>query len=43
LGVVEEMLVALASGIDPDPSPGWRYSPATLSPEGRGDVTERFE
>jgi very-short-patch-repair endonuclease len=43
LGAVEEMLVALASGIDVDPSPGWRYSPATLSPEGRGDVTERYE
>jgi very-short-patch-repair endonuclease len=33
------MLTALKAGLLPGPSPGWRYSPATLSPEGRGEVT----
>ena len=37
LGGVQELITATISGIDVDPSPGWRYSPATLSPEGRGD------
>jgi very-short-patch-repair endonuclease len=36
---VHELIGRLASGESPDPSPGWRYSPATLSPEGRGDPT----
>jgi len=40
---VHEFIAATIAGIDVDPSPGWRYSPATLSPEGRGDVTERTE
>ncbi|WP_374622442.1 endonuclease domain-containing protein [Devosia sp.] len=31
------MLSAIVDGVDIGPSPGWRYSPATLSPEGRGD------
>ncbi len=39
LSSVEELVIAVASGIDVGPSPGWRYSPATLSPEGRGDLT----
>jgi very-short-patch-repair endonuclease len=37
LDAVGAMLLAIADGIATDPSPGWRYSPATLSPEGRGD------
>jgi very-short-patch-repair endonuclease len=41
LSAVEELIGRLAAGESPDPSPGWRYSPATLSPEGRGDPTER--
>jgi very-short-patch-repair endonuclease len=31
---VQELLLAVLKGHIP--SPGWRYSPATLSPEGRG-------
>jgi very-short-patch-repair endonuclease len=42
LGGVHEIIAAAISGIDVDPSPDWRYSPATLSPEGRGDETERI-
>ena len=34
-GGVHEMLLAVLTG--DRPSPGWRYSPATLSPPGRGD------
>jgi very-short-patch-repair endonuclease len=34
---VHEMLRAVLAGNRP--SPGWRYSPATLSPAGRGDAT----
>ena len=35
---VWRMLSAVVDGEDlGGPSPGWRYSPATLSPEGRGD------
>jgi very-short-patch-repair endonuclease len=37
LNGVHDMIAATASGIVPDPSPGWRFTPATLSPEGRGD------
>ena len=33
---VWRMLSAIVDGEDIGPSPGWRYSPATLSPEGRG-------
>ena len=31
---------ALSLVLEGNPSPGWRYSPATLSPEGRGTPTE---
>ena len=41
LAGVHELIVRVAAGESLDPSPGWRYSPATLSPEGRGDPTER--
>jgi very-short-patch-repair endonuclease len=41
LGGVRELLHAVANGHRP--SPGWRYSPATLSPSGRGDDWERIE
>jgi very-short-patch-repair endonuclease len=34
---VHELLHAVVNGHRP--SPGWRYSPATLSPVGRGDET----
>jgi very-short-patch-repair endonuclease len=37
LGGVHDMLRALLNGNER--SPGWRYSPATLSPAGRGDAT----
>jgi very-short-patch-repair endonuclease len=37
LGGVFDMLRAVLSGTRP--SPGWRYSPAPLSPAGRGDAT----
>ena len=35
LGAVHELMLAVLAG--DRPSPGWRYSPATLSPVGRGD------
>ena len=35
LAGVHELLLAVLDGYRP--SPGWRYSPATLSPSGRGD------
>ena len=38
-GSVHEFLLTVLGGHRP--SPGWRYSPATLSPEGRGVATER--
>jgi very-short-patch-repair endonuclease len=38
LDSVWRMLSAIVDGTYPDPSPGWRYSPATLSPEGRGEA-----
>jgi very-short-patch-repair endonuclease len=31
--------LAIEACLRGSPSPGWRYSPATLSPEGRGDPT----
>lgn len=37
LAGVHCLLQAVVSGYRP--SPGWRYSPATLSPAGRGDAT----
>ena len=37
LNGVQELLHAVTDGHRP--SPGWRYSPATLSPVGRGDPT----
>jgi len=37
LAGVHELLLAIVTGHRP--SPGWRYSPATLSPPGRGDAT----
>jgi very-short-patch-repair endonuclease len=40
---VHELIAAIKSGIVPDPSPGWRFTPATLSPEGRGDQTANKE
>jgi len=43
LGGVHEVIDLVAAGLSPDPSPGWRYSPATLSPEGRGVPTERTD
>jgi very-short-patch-repair endonuclease len=36
LGNPEGTFEAIALVLDRHPSPGWRYSPATLSPEGRG-------
>jgi very-short-patch-repair endonuclease len=42
LSSVEDLIGRLAAGESPDPLPGWRYSPATLSPEGRGDQNERI-
>ena len=33
---VWQLLSAIVDGVDIGPSPGWRYSPAALSPEGRG-------
>ncbi|HZY67008.1 MAG TPA: DUF559 domain-containing protein, partial [Devosia sp.] len=41
LASVQELIIAVVAGIEVAPSPCWRYSPATLSPEGRGDLTER--
>jgi very-short-patch-repair endonuclease len=38
---VYRLVTAIARSESLDPSPGWRYSPATLSPEGRGDLTDR--
>ncbi len=38
---VHDLVTAIAAGETLGPSPGWRYSPATLSPKGRGDQTER--
>jgi hypothetical protein len=35
---VHELLQAVLAGHRP--SPGWRYSPATLSPLGRGEERE---
>jgi very-short-patch-repair endonuclease len=35
-GVLDALLRTLRNG----PSPDWRFAPATLSPEGRGDLTE---
>ena len=37
LGGVHELLQAVLTGHRP--SPGWRFSPATLSPVGRGEPT----
>jgi very-short-patch-repair endonuclease len=37
---VWRMLSAIVDDQYTDPSPGWRYSPATLSPEGRGEAVE---
>jgi len=39
LNGVHEMIARMNEGVFPAPSPGWRYTPATLSPEGRGDQT----
>lgn len=39
LGGVHDMLRAVTTG--DRPSPGWRFSPATLSPAGRGETTGR--
>ena len=39
LASVHELLLAVLAG--DRPSPGWRYSPATLSPAGRGDDLAR--
>ena len=36
---VYDMIVRISAGERPDPSPGWRFSPGTLSPKGRGDAT----
>ena len=38
LAGVHQMLQAVLAGYEP--SPGWRFSPATLSPTGRGDDSE---
>lgn len=38
LDAVCTLLSAVVDGTYTDPSPGWRYTPATLSPEGRGDT-----
>ncbi|MHB1103775.1 MAG: endonuclease domain-containing protein [Devosia sp.] len=40
---VHEMIAGINSGVVPAPSPGWRFTPATLSPEGRGDQTAMQE
>lgn len=37
LAAVTDLMLATLSGHEP--SPGWRFSPATLSPRGRGDAT----
>ena len=39
LGGVHELVLAVLAG--DRPSPGWRFSPATLSPAGRGDDSAR--
>ena len=41
LAGVYDLLSAVLAG--DRPSPGWRYSPATLSPAGRGDPTGSAE
>jgi very-short-patch-repair endonuclease len=41
LNGVHELVARVAAGESPDSSPGWRYTPATLSPEGRGDLTDQ--
>jgi very-short-patch-repair endonuclease len=41
LDSVHDLVTAVAAGESLGPSPGWRFSPATLSPEGRGDVNSR--
>ena len=40
---VYQVLAGIKAGVVPDPSPGWRYSPATLSPEGRGVPTATLQ
>ncbi|MHB1109040.1 MAG: endonuclease domain-containing protein [Devosia sp.] len=37
-GNPDGVYLALTAILDGNPSPGWRFSPATLSPEGRGDA-----
>jgi very-short-patch-repair endonuclease len=37
---VAAMLAAAIDGALTGPSPAWRFSPATLSPEGRGESTD---
>jgi len=38
-GVLQALLLTLRNG----PSPDWRFAPATLSPEGRGDAVATSE